>query len=390
MTPTPAPPARPSQPVSFDAALRDAMAIAVLAPSSHNCQPWGLAHFTSPGARRAAAHHMGRTEDSDSTYLALALDRERSLVALPAHDLEMLLSCGAYWWLLLRALGIQGWAVAADGYPDHPLHPVSELGDSWPSTWALLAVVELRRHGVPDWDSLAELRTTATERHTNRAPYRKEPVDNELLFTLGQLGDVTSAGTIIRHFTGADERAHFVRLLARHGGRDFSHTAAWRETHSFVRRDEAAAQAAGDGFALSQLFGPMSAPRRRLFSLALAPATMRTLRPLGYHRVFARGIAAAADKAPATVAMSLPDEAPGGASLVRAGGDLVDYWLRATRAGLAVHPVSVLLQHDDLRRALQSSLGLSGRTVFVARLGRPTTDFPAAPRLDPGRSGRRI
>ncbi|MFI6053207.1 RedV protein [Streptomyces violascens] len=390
MIPTPVPPALPGRPVSFDAALRDAMAIAVLGPSSHNCQPWGLAHLTSPGARRAAADHLGRAEDGDSTYLVLALDRERSLAALPAHDLEMLLSCGAYWRLLLRALGAQGWTVAADRYPDHPLRPVSALGDAWPSAWSPLAVVQLRCHGIPDPDGLAELRSTATDRRTNRAPYRMDPEDPELLRGLAELEGFTNTGTAIRHFTGAHERARFVRLLARHGGRDFSHAAAWRETHSFVRRDEAAARAAGDGFALSQLFGPMSASRRRLFSLALAPATMRALRPLGYHRVFARGIAAVAGKAPAVVAMSLPEQAPGGASLVRAGGDLVDYWLRATRAGLAVHPLSVLLQHDDLRRALQSSLGLDGRTVFVARLGRPTTGFPAAPRLHPGRAGRRI
>jgi hypothetical protein len=209
----------------------------------------------------------------------------------------------------------------------------------------------------------------------------------------------------------APERAALAELVARYGGRDFAHRAAWRETHAYIRRDEAEAARAGDGFTLGQLFGELSPPRRLGMRAALAPATMRLLRHAGYDRFLARQLAAAVRRSSAAVALCFDESdgsehpgipaspgdaggsggrAPDAGSVLRAGAALAGYWLAATRAGLALHPVSVVLQHEDVRAACERRLALPGRALFLSRLGYPVTAFPSSHRRSPSHALRRV
>ncbi|MFE6398001.1 RedV protein [Streptomyces alboflavus] len=414
----------------FADALREAARIAVLSPSSHNCQPWAVAWARSEVSRAAAARVVegeagasgvprvadgpggGRGDGTDEAYqyLVLGLDRDRELRSLPAHAVEMLLSCGLYWQLLLRALEAQGWSVDALRFADGPLDPGAvrgaELpGTSWPRSWTALCVARLRGRagagaeargaaggevGSGAQDGGAELRTlraAARARRTNRAPYRPQPVRPALLDGLlvpSGCAAARGADVTVRHLTSGADRDAFADFVAEHGGRDFSHREAWRETYAFLRADRAEAAARGDGFALDQLFGPLSWPSRQVLRAALAPATMRLLAPVGYDRFVGRrlahGLARMVRPTPAVVAMSFDRTEPTLADAVKGGARLADYWLCATAAGLALHPVSVVLQHEDLRTAFQSSLRIPGRAFFVSRLGLPVTDFPCSPR----------
>ncbi|MFD6286010.1 RedV protein [Streptomyces sp. NPDC060205] len=427
---TPRPPSADRR-ASFEHALREAAGIAALSPSSHNCQPWGVAWPTGRDARRAVERLVdeapadgpeaptgifvgsGTGGGATDEYVILALDRERELTSLPAHAVEMLVSCGAYLQVLLRSLTLQGWSTdrihfvepltggragraegrtgVADARAGGGYDAGRPLGDTWPVSWSPLCAVRLRRTGEAD-GGLAELRRTALARRTNRAPYRPDAVEPAVLDGLSapSAGVAKGADVTVRHLVADSDRAAFAGLVARHGGRDFSHRQAWRETYSFVRRDEAEAHALGDGFPLSQLFGPLSTPRRHALRLALAPTTMRALRHAGYHRVLARQLARVVGPSPVVVAMGLTDASPGVEATVRGGARLAEYWLRATEAGLALHPVSVVLQHDDVRKELQDQLGLPGRTFFVSRLGHPLTDFPRSPRRIGARAVRTI
>ncbi|MCX4911599.1 RedV protein [Streptomyces sp. NBC_00878] len=415
-------PARPTSVARravFEHALHKAAEIAALSPSSHNCQPWAVAWPAGRDAREAAAAltggpsgdtsgrdgHDGHDGAAEDEYLILAVDHERQLTSLPAHAVEMVISCGAYWQILLRALAAQGWS--ADGFRFADRFPDGSgtgeggtdgegdedwaLGGTWPTSWSPLCAVRLRRTDEPA-GSLAELHSTARARRTNRAPYHREGIDPATLAGLSAPSTAAAAGAdvTVRHLVTETERADFADFVARHGGRDFSHPSAWRETHSFVRWSRADAEAHGDGFPLSHLFGPMSWPRRNAMRIALAPLTMRVLRHVGYHRVLARGLARMVRPSPAIVAMSFADRAPSPEAVVRGGAQLADYWLRATDAGLVLHPVSVVLQHDDLRAELEDGLRLPGRAFFVSRLGRPTTEFPPSPRRAAGVALRRI
>ncbi|GGS19553.1 RedV protein [Streptomyces aureoverticillatus] len=441
-SPSGAPAAAPATPADFGAALRAAAGIAALSPSSHNCQPWTVAWARSPESRAAAARLVGagpggrersgeaggrgpageadrreraggpgeEADDGDGTYrwLVLGLDRDRSLRALPAHAVEMLLSCGLYWQLLLRALDAQGWIVdtlhfaegpaegPVEGEPEEePVRGAEPPGAAWPRSWTALSVARLRGApvGAEHAEELRTLRATARARLTNRAPYHPRPVQPALLDgLLAPSGAAAARGAdvTVRHLTSGADRAAFADFVARHGGRDFRHRAAWRETHAYLRITEAAAAARGDGFALDRLFGPLSWPRRQLMRAALAPATMRVLSHVGYHRLLAHRLAHLVRPTPVVVAMSFARTAPTVADVVKGGARLADYWLCATGAGLALHPVSVVLQHDDLRTALQSRLGIPGRAFFMSRLGWPATEFPASPRRPADTSLRTI
>ncbi|MFD9885635.1 RedV protein [Streptomyces alboflavus] len=455
--------------VDFADALREAARIAVLSPSSHNCQPWAVAWARSEVSRAAAARVVEREAgvsgvpraadgpgggcgdgtDEAYQYLVLGLDRDRELRSLPAHAVEMLLSCGLYWQLLLRALEAQGWSVDVLRFADGPLDPGAaargaELpGTTWPRSWTALCVARLRGRagagaeargaagagartavgvatattnatgvgptigagaegevGSGAQDGGAELRTlraAARARRTNRAPYRPQPVRPALLDGLlapSGCAAARGADVTVRHLTSGADRAVFADFVAEHGGRDFSHREAWRETYAFLRADRSEAAARGDGFALDQLFGPLSWPSRQALRAALAPATMRLLAPVGYDRFVGRrlahGLARMVRPTPAVVAMSFDRTEPTLADAVKGGARLADYWLCATTAGIALHPVSVVLQHEDLRAAFQSSLRIPGRAFFVSRLGWPVTEFPCSPRRPADAHLRRI
>lgn len=375
-TPAPdgGPPARAH---SFPEVLGEAALTAVLSPSSHNCQPWALTRVVTPGARRAAAALVGQDAPE---YLVLGLDRRHQLVALPAHAVEMELSCGVYWRLLLRGLAAGGWTASAvrvlqDGEGD-------ELRPKAREFWTPLCVAALRP-GPPSGERPAELHATGLARRTHRGPYRPEPLAAELLRDLEEdppTGpyEADEPAVTVRHLTRPEELRDFASFVARWAGRDFAHRRAWRETHSYVRFGAGAAAERGDGFTLDQLFGPLSGPRRLVMRGALAPAAMAVLGPVGYHRLLAAGLADLVRHSPAVVTMGLPGAEPGRGALLRGGARLADYWWRATRLGLSLHPISVVIQHDDLRELLRRRLGLPGRTFFVARLGVPAG--PAAPR----------
>ncbi|GAA1894457.1 RedV protein [Actinomadura bangladeshensis] len=364
---------------AFADALSAALDVAVLSPSSHNCQPWCLARMVSAPARGAAAGLLGST--GDGHVLVLAIDRERSLGALPAHALEMELSCGLYWRLLQRALAAQGWTVARARTLARGASP-SGLG--LPGSWEPLRVAEFRRGGDPD-GTLDDLRALARRRRTNRAPFRPDPVDPALLAALARhRGD--GLPVLVRHLRSWPERARFARFVAEHGGRDFAHGGAWRETHSFLRWSAGAA----DGFTLEHLFGPLPAYGRWARRLALAPPAMAALSRVGYPRLLAGRLAAVVRRSPVIVLMGLPVAEPGLPDTLAAASALADYWLDATAAGLVLHPVSIVIQHTDLRPALQRRFGMPGRVFFAARLGRPAAAFPASPRRAPAAAFRAL
>ncbi|MGW0705616.1 RedV protein [Streptomyces sp. NPDC002643] len=388
--------ARAGLPEPFPDALRAAAAIAALSPSSHNCQPWASAWLTGDPVRAAAAAALGGDAAApDTAYLALGLDRTHEIGALAAHAVEMRVSCGVYAQVLLTALEARGWSVRrlrlSDAEDDGP----RVLGTAWPAPWTLLGLVELR--GAPGpartgHGTFEDLAAVAAERRTNRAPYRKDPVATTVLdgLTAPSSGAAHGAPVGISHLFQDADRAHFAGFVARYGGRDFAHGPAWRETHSFLRRDATEAAARGDGFTLEQLFGPLRPLRHGFLRLALSPRVMSLLRRAGYHRLLASRMAAVVRRTPVITAMTFTTDTPGQADMVRAGARLADYWLRATRAGLVLHPVSVVVQHDDVREALARRLGLTGRLFFVSRLGHPAASFPPAPRRTEGRTIRSL
>ncbi|MGY2092715.1 hypothetical protein [Nocardia gipuzkoensis] len=370
--------------LSFSAALATAADIAARSPSSHNSQPWGLAQVVSDLARRRAAALCADSDTGDE-FLLLAADRARELEALPAHHAEMQLSCGLFWGLAQRALAAQGWMVRAV-----VTSAAADLGMfGLPAHWRPLRLIRLQRTGETA-EPLTQLRRLAVARQTDRGPYLDKQIPADVLDMLVRCEAEGRQRIHVRYLTSEDDRNRFVRFVARHAGRDFTHSAAWRETHSFIRRTETEARDRGDGFTYTHLFGPLSRPQMLLRRIVLAPVTMRALSATGFPRILAGQLAAVVRRSPAVVALSLPDSTADDDELLTAGEMLTDVWLRATDAGLVLHPISIVIQHEDLRARFQTEFALTGQVFFVARLGYSAQHFPRAPRRDPAASLRAL
>lgn len=353
----------------FSAALTRAARLAQRSPSSHNCQPWALAELAGGPIRQRAAAMTGL--DLDRPLVLLALDRDRTLTALPAHHAEMLLSCGMYWHLLCQALNALGWRVGVE----YRFAAEQTLG-CLPASWTPLLAAGFERC-APDHEGFELLDQLAGNRRTNRANYTQEPIDPTLFSSEGK------GKSRIRLWSDDAARTAVTAAVARHGGRDFAHRLAWRETHSYLRRDERAAERRGDGFTLDQLLGPQSRSRRAVVRLALQPTTMQALRVFGYHRLLAGRLAAMLRSAPAVVGVHTVAAPVLGGDLLDCGETVLGLWLRAAEHGYALHPISVLVQHADVRQRVERELQVTGRLVFLARIGVAQTQVPSTPRLAP-------
>lgn len=372
---------RDSSIAASHAVLVEAVDIARLAPSSHNCQPWAIASCDSDGAQRTLDEWSG-SKSADTRWLVLGVDTARAIAALPSLATEMRLSCGMFLQLLAGALAERGFAVQGIPVDEHRTLRL----DGYPASWEPVVAVAVTPGSARSsrWPS-----SLAPGRRTNRAPYQERPIDRDVAHALRQSLPLFAPEsdrqpvsiTLIEDREAVRAAGAFV---GRHASIDFSHADAWRETYRFIRFGTREIETSTDGFAITQLLGPTPALVRQLMRLGLSPASMRLLRHVGVPAAMARALGRLVGAAPLLACVSV-DRASPSAELV-AGGVTMDLWMRATAADLALHPVSAILQHDDLREQFQRTIGLSGRAVFFARVGYPTTTFPATPRrsLEPG------
>jgi nitroreductase len=359
--------------------LTEAIDLATLAPSSHNSQPWALASLTSREAVRPFERWLGDERDgATERWLVLALDRARAIRALDAHALEMRLSCGMFLQLLVGALANRG--VAARVVPLVDREPGVPPVAGWPATWAPLAALALRPGlaETPEWSP-----ALVRERRTNRGRYEGTCLERatRARFAASRplFGDRKDREALRIHLF--DDRRTVGAMgdfVSQHSAVDFEHSVAWRETYGYIRFSDRQIAAHADGFPVSQLFGDLSRPARQLLRVALSPPLMRALRRASVPRLLARQLGELVRGTPTLACVST-----GGCSPWRelvAGGAMMELWMRATASGLAMHPVSVILQHEDIRRRFESTFGLEQRVVFFARLGQPTASFPPTPR----------
>jgi hypothetical protein len=66
--------------------------------------------------------------------------------------------------------------------------------------------------------------------------------------------------------------------------------------------------------------------------------------------------------------------------LTQAGARLMEIWINAQKQNLAIHPISVMLQHDQARFAIERLCDENGRMIFFARLGSIKDVFDKSPR----------
>ncbi|MBI3898688.1 MAG: hypothetical protein HY308_10385 [Gammaproteobacteria bacterium] len=381
--------------------IRRAAEWASLAPSSHNCQPWSLIGCN----QRFYTEHVQPSPVVPFEWrnaLVLGIDQTRSLSALLSLKREMRMSVGGFAALFHNFLRLQGIDVAVQLF-SQGWAPATAMGAQKFSTCEPLAVFFINEQLISEQPAqLDYLLRLAQQRKTLRGRYR---ISSVCMLP-------TDAGSVLPYRLSTDDACtwhkrdqrqdvkRLAEFVARHAERDFSDRRAWAESYRHIDFSERTGEVDDIGFNIQQLLGPMPAWKRAWYRGLLAPVFMPVSVRLGVARRIARqlGDLVAHSAAvyyltysPSSIEQSaqaasngslVVNPLPGAQGVVRsiadyaerqflAGESMLALWLAATENGLALHPVSVVLQHDDIRAQLQQLLQVLDEIWFLARVGEP-------------------
>ncbi|HEY7148242.1 MAG TPA: hemerythrin domain-containing protein [Gaiellaceae bacterium] len=305
---------------------------AVLAPSSHNSQPWRF-----------------RLRDDAVELLA---DRSRALPVVDPDDRELTMSCGAAL-LTLRAAIRQ-----------HGLMPEVELLPDG-SDPDLLARVRLGERRPPARaDRL--LFWAISARQTNRNAFEPRPVPEELLAELRLA--VEEEGAQVKIFEHDEDRRRLADLVAEADKRQFADGSFRRELAAWMHRSRRRSR---DGMPIESLHIPKPID-------PIAPFVVRTF-DVG------RGVAAhdrkIADGSPVLAVLGTPGDEP--RDWLIAGQALARLLLRAAQDGVSASFLNQPIEVAELRAPV-SELARIGVPQIVLRMGYgpPVKPTPRRPLSD--------
>jgi len=298
--------------------LRSLVEQAILAPSSHNTQPW---MFRIDGGR-----------------MELHADRTRALPVNDPHDRELTLSAAAA--LLNARLA----AEHAGSRLDVVLLPEGDGSD-------LLARATLVGDGVADGSLFAAI----ADRRTYRRDFADREVPTDVLAALARAAADEGARL---ELLGPDPRAALVSLVAEGDRRLFADPRWRRELASWMHP-----RRRGEGLVVPEL---------------AAPAMRLVVSHFDVGRSTAGKDAKLAQRSPVLAVLATNADTTG--DWMAAGQALERVLLTATAAGLQASYLNQPVQVEQLRPRVADLLDGLGVPQLVLRLGYPSKELPAAPR----------
>jgi hypothetical protein len=310
---------------------RFAVGYAILAPSSHNTQPW---RFVINGDE-----------------LLVCADRTRSLPNIDPFDRELIISCGAALLNLRVALAHFDVPVEISPFPQS-MDPDIVARIVFPSSGAKLR-------------DLAELFFSIRERATNRQPFADEQVPREIIERLKSTA--ASEGVDIHFAMTLTERERIAALIAEADRRQFADSHFRRELASWIHPSRRAdgMPAASQGLpALTDFATPIVAMAIRTFDLGNGVAAS--------HEKLARG-----SPLLAVLSTSMDSEE----SWLAAGMGLQRLLLVAAKDGFAASYLNQPIELPDLRTKLADEFRIAGQPQLLLRIGRgsPVRHSPRRP-----------
>ena len=297
------------------------LASAILAPSSHNTQPW-----------------LFRTE---GCHIELLADRTRALPVNDPHDRELTISCGSALFNLRVAAAAAGWQAHVALVPDD--------GDA-----DLLARVTLVPDPMPN--PVGRLQPRIAARRTYRRRFTSRPVDTIAIMELGAA--VLAEGARLAILSEPQLRHQAAALVSEGDARLWSSLNWRRELAAWMHP-----RRRGDGLSVPALAIPAAQMVVRSFDMG--------------HGVGAKD-RELADASPLLTVIATP-----GDSLIdwlAAGQALQHALLVGLTHGLQASYLNQPVQVDELRPRLQALCGGVGMPQVLLRWGVPQTILPASPR----------
>ncbi len=298
--------------------IRQALAEALRAPSSHNSQPW-----------RFRAH---------GSSIELLTDRTRALPVVDPDGRELTISCGAALFHLRLALRVRGLDAAVDYLPREPDPD-------------LIARLHVRPGRHPSEGEVA-LHRAIPARHSSRTPYLDVTVPDELVERLRQ--DAEAEGAWLVPLVSEHQRVRLVALVMEADHLQWSDPAFRRELAEWMRPNDSPARDGVFGYAVGA---------DNVESHLMAMAT----------RLLDRGSRQAVidrDLVEATPLLAVLGTAGDGRrDWVRAGEALDRVLLRAQSEDLRVAFVNQAVEVPEQRAVVRELAGHAGHPQIILRLG---------------------
>ncbi len=298
--------------------LRFMLGYAILAPSSHNSQPWLF---------RLRGDHV-----------EVCADRTRALPVLDPHDRELAISCGAALFNLRIAARHFGCHLTVELLPEPEHHD-------------LLARVALGEKKASSHEENT-LFAAITRRRTNRMPFERTPVDRK---TLEHLEAAANAEGAWLHIVKDRHDRHAVADLIADGDRmQFADKRFRRELAAWVHSNRSHSHDGMPGYAHG---------RGDLMSM-LESFVIRTF-DLG------KGVGAKdkdlAEHSPVLAVLGTSGD--GAADWLRAGQALEHVLLLATSAGVSASFLNQPIEVETLRPRLAKAIDRTGFPQVILRIG---------------------
>jgi hypothetical protein len=320
---------RPAPAAGLEAQLRYALRCAILAPSSHNSQPWRFLF--------------------ERDAVTLCADRLRALPVIDPFDRELIISCGAALFNLRVALAHLGLAYAIRLFPANAEPDV-------------IAHVRVLPEGFRD-TSIAPLFDAIAQRVTTRTAFAAGTLDAALVAQLVEAGE--TEGVQVSGIAAPAQRARIAELVAEADRQQFGDPRFRRELANWIhpRRSSDGMPAYAAGMpALLDFATPLLASALRTFDVGDGVAAA--------HQRLAQG-------SPLFVAIATGTDDR--FAWLAAGQALERLLLVATRAGLSASYLNQPIEIDALRERLRALVGGATYPQLLLRVGRGSA-APHAPR----------
>lgn len=301
---------------------------AATAPSSHNSQPW-------------------RVLVASDTSFRLEVDPARRLRAVDPGDRETLLSLGAFWENLDQAAAAQGWLVDAEIVPA-------------PTNSVPVAVnFVLHRTDVPA-DSGERLKRLSS-RSTNRGTFDTAAIRPEHLQIL------TRAVPGSAWFPATSPQGKWIgNSLAEANDQQAKNDARQQELASWLRFSRQDARTRADGLT-PEMMGKGALVQFWWYHFM---DSTDVLKPW-FRNASGTTARSQVEHCAGFLVLTSPDTSP--ASLLLAGREFQRLTLLSPTLGMALHPMSQLMEESPWKEGLSAKLGLFGNVQFVLRAGYATS-----------------
>ncbi len=312
------------------AQLRFALGYAILAPSSHNSQPW---LFTI-----------------DDDCVDVLADRVRALPVVDPFDRELTISCGAAVETLVVALKGMGRTSTVSLLPD-PVHP------------EVLAQVKLTG-SVPPTSSEEVSLLSISRRCSNRGPFT---VDGVLPHVVERLVELAAGYGVMMHVASPHQRSELAMVISESDRHQMADHRFRRELAAWTHANRSDHDDGLRGYSLGTAD----------LTSAITPLVLRTF-DVG------RGQAAKdhelAIGSPLLVVFTTPSDTA--TDWLNVGRALARVFIEISSFELAASFLNQPIEVDEHRGLVAKTLRTGQVPQLVMRVGAPTETFPHTPRRD--------